>query len=383
MNRILWKSVNWKNSLFLIGTLLATLTAVPAYLWRYGLDWFQASLFVVFFGCTGLSITLGYHRLFSHRTFQASWPVRLFTLLFGAAAFENSVLHWAADHRRHHKFVDQHDDPYDITKGFFHAHIGWILFKLKPESCLDNQVSDLQQDRLVLWQHRYYYLIAILTGFALPTAIGWAWGGWPAALGGFLIAGMARVVVVQHMTFFINSLCHTIGKQPYSSRCTARDSAWMALFTFGEGYHNFHHEFQLDYRNGVKPWQFDPTKWTIWLLHRLRLVVELRRVPAEKILLREITEKQRQLETRLNAKAVQLPERTHAMLRTAQERLRQAVENWERRKNEYLLATEKRIAASREKIAELRREFETAAAHLRAAIRQWKEAHGMVQTQFA
>ena len=133
----------------------------------------------------------------------------------------------------------------------------------------------------------------------------------------------------------------------------------------------------------MKPWQFDPTKWTIWLLHTLGLVVELRRVPAEKILLREIAEKQRQLETRLNAKAVQLPERTHAMLRAAQERLRQAVENWERRKSEYLLATEKRIAASREKIAELRREFETAAAHLRAAIRQWKEAHGLVQTQFA
>jgi stearoyl-CoA desaturase (delta-9 desaturase) len=382
MNRIPWKLVNWKNSLFLIGTFLITLTVVPTYLWRVGLDWFQATLFVTFFMATGLSITLGYHRLFSHRTFQASWPVRLFTLLFGAAAFENSVLHWAADHRRHHKFVDQEDDPYDITKGFFHAHIGWILFKLKPDSRLDN-VADLQEDRLVRWQLRYYYLVAILTGFVLPTAIGWVWGGWPAALGGFLVAGVARVVFVQHMTFFINSLCHTIGRQPYSGRCTARDSGLMALVTFGEGYHNFHHEFQHDYRNGVKPWQFDPTKWTIWLLHQFRLVRDLRRVPSEKIALREIAETQRQLELRLKAEAFCLPEPTHAMLRAAQERLRHAVENWERRKNDYVLATEKRIAASREKIAELRHEFDLAAAHLRAAIQQWKEAHGMVQMQFA
>ena len=382
MMRIPWKSVDWKNSVFLIGTFLVTLTAVPLYLWRFGLGQFQATLFAVFFLCTGLSITLGYHRLFSHRTFKASWPVRLFTLLFGAAAFENSVLHWAADHRHHHKFVDGDDDPYDITKGFFHAHIGWILFKLKPDARVDN-VTDLQQDRLVMWQQRHYYLIAVLMGFALPTAIAWVWGGWSAALGGFLMAGMARVVLVQHMTFFINSLCHTIGGQPYSTRCTARDSGFMALFTFGEGYHNFHHEFQHDYRNGVKPWQFDPTKWSIWLLHKLGLVDELRRVPAEKIQLKEIAEKQRQLDLQLTAKAVQLPERTYAMLQIAQERLRHAVENWERRKNEYVLATERRIAASREKIAELRGEFELAAAHLRAAIQQWKEAHGMVQTQFA
>jgi len=379
---ISWKSVNWKNSFFLIGTVLVTLTAVPVFIWRHGLDWFQIVLFAAFFLATGLSITLGYHRLFSHRTFKASWPVRCFTLLFGAAAFENSVLHWASDHRRHHKFVDQEDDPYDITRGFFHAHIGWILFRVKPDTCLDN-VADLQGDRLARWQLRYYYAIAILVGFVLPAAIGWAWGGPTAALGGFLIAGMARVVFVQHMTFFINSLCHTIGQQPYSSRCTARDSAVMALFTFGEGYHNFHHEFQHDYRNGVKPWQFDPTKWTIWLLSRLGLAGELRRVPGEKILLREIAENQRLLESRLSAKAVQLPEPHHAMLRTAQERLHHAVENWERRKNEYVLATEKRIAASREKIAELKREFEISAEHLRAAIRQWKEAHGIVKTQFA
>src|SRR6267378_3050931 len=167
-----WKLVNWPNSLFLIGTLLLTVTAVPAYVWRNGLEWFQVALFLVFFITTGLSITLGYHRLFSHLTFKARWPVRLFTLLFGAAAFENSVLHWAADHRRHHKFVDRDDDPYNISKGFFHAHIGWMLFQSQPQTSFEG-VKDLQQDRLVGWQHRHYIAIAVLMGFGLPTLLGW------------------------------------------------------------------------------------------------------------------------------------------------------------------------------------------------------------------
>ena len=247
---------------------------------------------------------------------------------------------------------------------------------------MDN-VPDLQADRLVMWQHRYYCAVAILTGFALPTMIGWAWSGWSAALGGFLIAGMARVVFVHHMTFFINSLCHTIGRQTYSSRCTARDSGIMALFTFGEGYHNFHHEFQHDYRNGVKPWQFDPTKWSIWLLGRLGLVGQLRRVPAEKILLREIAEKQRQLAMQLSIKTPELPERILTLLRAAQERLHEAAENWERRMHEYRLATERKIAASRERMAESKREFDAAAAHLRAAIREWHDTHQFVRMQFA
>ena len=98
-----------------------------------------------------------------------------------------------------------------------------------------------------------------------------------------MIAGVARIVVLQHCTFLINSACHTIGRQPYSTKCSARDSFFLALFTFGEGYHNYHHEFQYDYRNGVKPWQMDPTKWIIWMLSRLRLVRGLRRASADKI----------------------------------------------------------------------------------------------------
>jgi len=274
--------INWLTSSFLIGTLALTLTAVPLYLWFFGLDWFHVVLFFAMLAACGFSVTLGYHRLFSHITFQASWPIRLFTLIFGAGAFENSVLMWASEHRRHHKHVDHDDDPYCISKGFFFAHIGWLLFKLKTDQPYDN-VADLQKDKLVCWQDRHVQWIAVLVSFGIPAILGFLWNGWQGALGAFLIAGVARIVVLQHCTFLINSACHTIGRQPYSTKCSARDSFFLALFTMGEGYHNYHHEFQHDYRNGVKPWQFDPTKWLIWTLSKLRLVRNLRRVLADKI----------------------------------------------------------------------------------------------------
>ena len=274
--------INWVSSSFLIGTAVLTVTALPVYLWFFGFDWFHFGIFFVMFILTGFSITAGYHRFFAHKTFEARWPLRLMVLIFGAAAFENSVLMWTSDHRRHHKHTDHDDDPYNIQKGFFHAHMGWILFKLNAEPPLDN-VPDLERDALVRWQHRYVHLLAVLVGFVLPTVAGFLYDGWVGALGGFLIGGIARVVATQHTTFFINSACHCLGRQPYSTRCSARDSFFLALFTLGEGYHNYHHEFQHDYRNGVKPWQWDPTKWLIWVLSKLGVTSHLRRVPAEKI----------------------------------------------------------------------------------------------------
>ena len=280
--RIPTDRINWTTSSFLIGTFVLTLTAGPVYLWHFGIDRFELALFAVLLLATAFSITLGYHRLFSHATFRATLPVRLFVLIFGAAAFENSVLMWASDHRRHHKHVDHEEDPYDITKGFFHAHIGWLLFKLRPQPPFNN-VTDLKRDSLVMWQHRHIHLLAVLVSFVLPTLVGALWNGWVGALGGFLFGGVAKVVVLQHGTFLINSACHRFGRQPYSTRCSARDSFLMALFTFGEGYHNYHHEFQHDYRNGVQPWQWDPTKWLIWSLSKLGLTSDLRRVGQETI----------------------------------------------------------------------------------------------------
>ncbi|MBI1840273.1 MAG: fatty acid desaturase [Verrucomicrobia bacterium] len=380
--RIPWHAVSWKNSAFLMLTLALTVTVVPIYLWTHGLSAFQAILFLWFFIATGLSITLGYHRLFSHLSFKASWPVRFFTLCFGAAAFENSALVWSADHRLHHKFVDHEDDPYNINEGFWHAHIGWIMIKLRPQPPYTN-VSDLERDRLVMWQDKHYVSIALFVSFVLPALIGLAWGGWGEALGAVLLAGVARVVFVQHMTFFINSLCHTIGRRPYSSRCTARDSALMALFTFGEGYHNYHHEFQHDYRNGVKPWQFDPTKWSIWILSKLGLATQLRRVPSERILLTEIAEKQRQLQQRIDNHQMTLPEQLSAGLHAAQQQLHLAAQAWEQKKTEYGKAVEQKLAESRLKVAALKLEFDQATARLRSAIEHWQQQHQLASAALA
>ncbi|HEX4083296.1 MAG TPA: fatty acid desaturase [Chthoniobacteraceae bacterium] len=349
-SRIPFHRVNWKTSSFLLLTLFLSVTAVPWYLWRFGLDWFQVALFFTMFFATGLSITLGYHRLFSHLAFKANWSVRLFTLVFGAAAFENSAMMWASEHRRHHKHVDHEEDPYDISKGFFHAHMGWLMFKLEPTPPFDN-VPDLEADALVRWQSRYIYLMGVLVGFGLPAIAGWLWNGASGALGGFLVGGVARVVCLQHCTFFINSACHTIGRRPYSSRCSARDSWIMALFTFGEGYHNYHHEFQHDYRNGVKAWQFDPTKWTIWLLNKLGLVANLRRVPLEKILLAQIQEAHRGIEAKLAL--IEADRVEHGMLTDLQAHLRSVVEEWQRYGNE-------KIEISKEMLSSLRAELHLA-----------------------
>ena len=163
--------INWVNSSFLIGTTIVTVTGVPFYLWHYGIDFFQYGLFIAMFIASGLSITLGYHRLFAHAAFKASWPVRLLTLAFGAATFENHALAWVSDHRRHHKHVDHADDPYDISQGFWHAHIGWILFKINPEPPWDN-VADLRKDPLVMAQYRFYVPLAVFVGFVFPAALG-------------------------------------------------------------------------------------------------------------------------------------------------------------------------------------------------------------------
>ncbi len=382
MTTVPLRKIDWTNSLFLLATLLLTLTAVPVYIASYGLSGFQMALFLAFFVATGLSITLGYHRLFSHLSFQARWPVRFLTLVFGAAAFENSALAWAADHRRHHKFTDGEGDPYDISKGFFYAHIGWILRRAEGPPDYTS-VKDLLRDPLVGWQHRHYRSLAFVVGFGLPAALGWAWGGPVAALGGFLIAGVGRMVVVQHLTFFINSLCHTVGRQTYSHRCTARDSALMAFFTFGEGYHNFHHEFQHDYRNGVKPWHFDPTKWCVWLLAKLGLASHLRRVPNETILLAEIAEQQRQLTARIEARVVPPGDPVHSLLQAARQRLQQAAENWEQRAAAYRRSVGQQVEVSRETIQQLRREARAASRQLRAAIREWQLTHRAVQARVA
>ncbi|HLY66630.1 MAG TPA: acyl-CoA desaturase [Chloroflexota bacterium] len=268
------RRVNWLNVVFLMGTALVAAVGTPWYLVTHGLGWPEAITFVALWLAVGVSVTGGYHRLFAHKTYRAAWPVRLFYIVFGAGALENSVLNWTADHRVHHSEVDHDRDPYNIQKGFWWAHMGWIFFE--NETPPVTVVRDLLEDPLVRWQARWYVPIGLGVAFGIPLIVGLATGH---VLGCLLIGGVLRVVVSHHGTFFINSLCHMVGRQPYSREHSARDSSVMAVLAFGEGYHNYHHIFAHDYRNGVRWWQWDPTKWLIAGLQVVGLTSRLKRTP--------------------------------------------------------------------------------------------------------
>lgn len=272
------KPYDWVNIAFLTSTPLLALSLTIYFQLTYTGStvgfWLLALVMAIF---TGLSITAGYHRLISHRAYDAHWSVKLFFLIFGAAAFENSALKWCSDHRVHHHHVDHDEDPYNINKGFFYAHIGWIFFKQNDTNPFENRYAkDLVKDKLVNWQHRYYLTLSVAVGLILPGIIGYMMGSF---LGGIAIGGFLRLVLVHHSTFFINSLCHVIGSQTYSKEHSARDSFVMALLTYGEGYHNFHHTFPSDYRNGIKWYHFDPTKWLIKTLTVVGLAEKLKKAP--------------------------------------------------------------------------------------------------------
>jgi fatty-acid desaturase len=226
------------NVLFLTLSPLAAIAGAAYYIPRYGVRPIEIIAFIVMFFATGLSITAGYHRHFAHVSYKAHPAIRLFYLVFGACAMQNSVLNWASDHRLHHRYTDTDNDPYNAGKGFWWSHVGWILFQSRAEKQLTN-VGDLMRDRWVRWQHRNAVAIALIVGFAVPALLGGLTTG--RVFGMLLWAGMIRVVFVHHSTFFINSLAHMWGKQPYSRKDTSQDSWWLALLTNGEGYHNFHH----------------------------------------------------------------------------------------------------------------------------------------------
>ena len=266
----------WLNTLLFTITFLITVIAVPWYGIVHGYSFGLWLALVATIGFAGISITAGYHRLWAHRAYDAHWSLRILFALGGALAVQNSALHWSSDHREHHKHVDDNDkDPYSAKRGFWYSHIGWMLREYQASRYSDyNNVKDLQQDPVVMWQHRNYLLLTLLTTIGWPVALGLLIGD---VWGAVLLVGVARLVINHHTTFFINSLAHIWGKQTYTDRNTARDNGVLAFLTFGEGYHNYHHIFSADYRNGIRWWHFDPTKWLIRVCSWFGLTHNLRR----------------------------------------------------------------------------------------------------------
>lgn len=200
--------------------------------------------------------------------------------MFGAGQFQWSIIWWVQHHRAHHRYLDSDKDPYNARRGLFYSHIGWLI-GFTPATWGPVDIADVECDPVAVWQQRYYAILAPFAGLVVPTYIAQLicedWQG------GLLYAGLFRLYIQTHVTFLVNSVSHWSGTQPYSTSHTARDNFFVALLTSGEGYHNFHHRFPSDYRNGVHWYAFDLSKWVIWICERLGLVSRLTRTPQEHI----------------------------------------------------------------------------------------------------
>jgi len=257
-------------SLIVVGTIIV----VPTFAYFFGYSWLDWTMFFLLYIVTGLGITVGYHRLMAHRSFKCSNWVKGGLLIAGGMALQNSALKWAPDHIRHHARCDKDEDPYNAMLGFWYSHCGWLFWKDPYRD--EKYTTKLKQDPLVMWQHRHYFTI-VISGLALPLVVGFLYDGWFGGLSCFLLAGLGRIFFVLNSTFFINSICHLWGNQPHGTADSSRDRWAVSLLTFGEGYHNYHHMYQSDYRNGPKWYNFDPSKWLIWGLNKLGLAYDLRR----------------------------------------------------------------------------------------------------------
>ncbi|KAI9248978.1 stearoyl-CoA desaturase [Helicostylum pulchrum] len=269
--------VNWFQTILLISTpLLAIHLATQTELQTKTLYWA-----LIYYLTTGLGITAGYHRYWAHRSFDAKEPARIALALAGSGAFEGSIHWWSRGHRAHHRWTDSDKDPYAATRGFFFSHIGWMLINRPRNRIGYADTADLKQDPLVRFQHKYYLYFAVTMAFIFPMVVaGLGWGDWK---GGFVYAGLCRLVFVHHATFCVNSLAHYIGETSFDDYHTPKDSWITAIVTCGEGYHNFHHEFPQDYRNAILWYQYDPTKWLIRALNFIGQTTNLKTFSANEI----------------------------------------------------------------------------------------------------
>ncbi len=334
------------NVLIFVLTLAAAVVFVP---WRgvtHGFTGVEWALFGFLLVANGMSITGGYHRLWAHRAYDAHVVLKVLYLVFATMALQNSALAWCSGHRRHHLYVDDDArDPYSAGRGFWFSHIGWML-RDYPSGVADfSNIPDLKRDPLLAFQHRHYALLATATNLGIPLAAGWLVGD---VWGTFLLAGVLRLVLSHHFTFFINSLAHMWGSRPYTEENSARDNPILALVTHGEGYHNFHHIFAHDYRNGVRWWQWDPTKWLIASLQWVGLTRRLKRTPAFQIqralLVMQFRRAQAQLERMPAAGRARMHiEQLRHRIAQEYEAFAAAVSDWTRVKEQWL--EEKKRAA--------------------------------------
>jgi stearoyl-CoA desaturase (delta-9 desaturase) len=263
-------------------------------LWAVALGWSDLAVLAIMYALTGFGITVGFHRLFTHRSFKTTPAVRGVLAACGSIAIEGPVISWVADHRKHHAFSDQYGDPHSphvehghgwkgALRGLAHAHVGW-LFIHTHRGNRRRYAPDLMRDPVVAWVDRTFIFWAI-GGFLIAFALGFLLGGlsWQAGLTGMLWGGLVRTLLLHHATYSINSLCHFFGRRPFETGDQSRNVAWLAPLTLGEAWHNAHHAFPTSARHGVDRFQLDPSAALIALLEKLGLAWDVVRVDERKL----------------------------------------------------------------------------------------------------
>jgi stearoyl-CoA desaturase (delta-9 desaturase) len=270
----------------------AGFVAAVAILWGRGIGVVDLALLVAFYVFSGLGVTVGYHRLLTHRSFRAPRPVRAWFAVAGSLAIEGSVISWVAAHRRHHAFADVEGDPHSphlgeeegvvgVLKGLWHAHVGWLFDEEKTS--VERWAPDLLKDPVMTRIDRLFPALAAVS-LLLPAVVGFAltgtlWG----AVTAFLWGGLARVFLLHHMTWSVNSICHYFGKRPFETTDLSTNNWPLALLSFGESWHNNHHAFPTSAIHGLGRWQIDPSGFVIRALERMGLARDVKRVTGEQV----------------------------------------------------------------------------------------------------
>jgi stearoyl-CoA desaturase (delta-9 desaturase) len=267
-----------------VGVPFAALVVAVPVAWGWALGWHDVVIALAAYMVSGLGVTVGFHRYFTHGSFKAVRPLRIALAVAGSLSIEGPVIQWVADHRRHHKYADKEGDPHSpwrfgndwraLTKGLIYAHVGWMFAgeRTSPRRFAPDLIADRDIARV---SRTFPWLVVV--SLAMPPVVGGLWTmSWQGALTAFFWGSLVRVALLHHVTWSINSICHTFGKEPFEARDKSRNVAWLAILSFGESWHNLHHADPTCARHGVLRGQIDPSARVIWMLEKARWAYDVR-----------------------------------------------------------------------------------------------------------